>query len=202
MDKLSETPGSFIDKNIANEIDIEYVNKYYSKEKSDRYFIHLNNLPYDEDSVVVVYNKVHKIPRHQIAYGDVDITYAYSQNNMNTLYWTDELLEMKEKIEAFLDTKFNFCLINRYMNSDHNIGYHRDNEKELGYNPIIAGLSFGSSRDILFKNKKKNILKKYELTSGSLLIMRNQTNKYWYHSISKRKNVNNIRISVTFRYIV
>lgn len=81
------------------------------------------------------------------------------------------------------------------------MGWHSDNEKSLGIEPIIASLSIGSDREMLFKHKKTKIIKKILLESRSLLIMKGNTQEQYLHSIPKRKNILAPRINFTFRLI-
>lgn len=81
------------------------------------------------------------------------------------------------------------------------MGWHSDNEKSLGSKPIIASLSIGTSRIMLFKHKKTKKISKLSLENGSLLLMKGNTQEEWLHSIPKRKNILNSRINLTFRLI-
>jgi len=82
------------------------------------------------------------------------------------------------------------------------MGWHRDNEKELGDTPVIGSVSFGSTRKFQFRNyKTKKDLKSVELTNGSFLLMRGRTNHFWEHRVPKTAQVINERINITFRVI-
>ena len=82
------------------------------------------------------------------------------------------------------------------------MGWHRDNEKELGDTPVIGSVSFGSTRKFQFRNyKTKKDLKSVELTNGSFLLMRGRTNHFWEHYVPKTAQVVNERINITFRVI-
>ena len=84
------------------------------------------------------------------------------------------------------------------------MGWHSDDEKELGKNPVIASVSFGANRDFLFKHKfdKNHDKIKVHLKTGSLLLMLGSTQHYWKHSIPKRLKVKDPRINLTFRNII
>jgi alkylated DNA repair dioxygenase AlkB len=81
------------------------------------------------------------------------------------------------------------------------MGWHSDNEKELGANPIIASLSFGEERKISFKSKIGKEKLDLKLRSGSLLIMSGATQQNWQHAIPKTKKEIDVRINLTFRTI-
>ena len=113
-----------------------------------------------------------------------------------------ELLMIKEKISQQADLEFNSVLVNYYRDGQDSMGWHADDEKELGKNPTIAALSFGGERDLVFKN----ILSKETLAipqlSGALIIIDGQTQQYWQHSIKKTKKFISPRINLTFRNIM
>ena len=84
------------------------------------------------------------------------------------------------------------------------MGWHSDDEKELGTNPLIASISLGESRDFLFKHKYDSSLKKIKinLSNGSLLLMKGRTQHFWNHCLPKRRLIYNERINLTFRNIM
>ena len=84
------------------------------------------------------------------------------------------------------------------------MGYHADDEKELGDRPVIAALSLGATRKFVFKHKtirhqNKPVKAALYLKSGQLLVMRGDTQTFWKHSITKTTTVDSGRISLTFR---
>ena len=153
---------------------------------------------------VVVYGKRHKIPRLNAWYGDEGKTMTYSGLTLNPKPWTKELLEIKIKVEEASGTKFNSCLLNYYRNGKDGMGWHQDNEKELGKNPIIASVTFGESRPFQLKHISNKSLKKVDiqLTNGSLLVMAGETQHYWKHQIPKTTKQLSERINLTFRTII
>ena len=98
----------------------------------------------------------------------------------------------------------------RYKDGDDYVGYHKDDEKDLDVKSSIASLSLGQPRDFIFKHqdaKLKTSNKAIEdvsltLEHGSLLLMKYPTNRFWYHSLPKRKRAQGVRINMTFRRMV
>ena len=82
------------------------------------------------------------------------------------------------------------------------MGLHSDDEKELGINPVIASLSLGETRDIHFKHKNIKLSLDIPQTSGQLIVMYGQTQKYCKHEIKKTKKIKKPRINLTFRNII
>jgi len=153
---------------------------------------------------VVVFNKTHKIPRLNAWYGDAGMRYKWSGNLMTPLPWTNLLLKIKHKVELASEYNYNSVLLNYYRNGNDGMGYHADDEKELGENPTIASLSFGQERPFHFKHKYNKVLptQKTLLQNGSLLIMKGTTQQYWKHAIPKTKKVIGARVNLTFRKII
>ncbi|SFD30425.1 2OG-Fe(II) oxygenase superfamily protein [Algibacter pectinivorans] len=116
--------------------------------------------------------------------------------------FNDDLLLIKSKIESHLKVKFTSCLANLYRDGNDSNGWHADNEKDLGKNPIIASVSFGAERVFNLKHKGDKSLKaKLNLQHGSLLLMQGSTQDNWLHQIPKTKKITEKRINLTFRII-
>jgi alkylated DNA repair dioxygenase AlkB len=142
------------------------------------------------------------LPRLTAWYGDADKSYTYSGINMNPLAWTDTLLYIKERAETLADTQFNSVLLNFYRDGRDSVAWHSDDEPELGNNPVIASVSFGSTRKFSFKHKQEEDIINLDLTSGSLLIMRGATQHHWLHQLPKTNHNISTRINLTFRNII
>jgi alkylated DNA repair dioxygenase AlkB len=97
---------------------------------------------------------------------------------------------------------FNTVLLNMYRHGDDAVGWHSDSEPELGMQPFIASLSLGASRDLILRRKDDNRRKiTVSLAHGSLLKMSGELQRYWQHSLPRRRGVLSPRINLTFRYI-
>jgi alkylated DNA repair dioxygenase AlkB len=81
------------------------------------------------------------------------------------------------------------------------MGYHSDDEKELGVNPVIASLNLGESRRFLFRHKKTKEKHELLLNHGSLLIMQGAMQHHWQHAVPKEPKKTKPRINLTFRWI-
>ena len=161
----------------------------------------LTETPWKQDEITV-YGKRHLQPRLTALYGDAKKNYSYSNIKMNPIYWTPLLQKLKSQVENVCDTNFNVVLLNYYRNNNDGNGWHADNEKELGKNPIIASLSFGSNRIFQLKHNQDKLLKRsLILEQGSLLIMKGFTQEFWKHQIPKSSKLIGPRINLTFRTI-
>ncbi|MGC1204969.1 MAG: alpha-ketoglutarate-dependent dioxygenase AlkB [Flavobacteriaceae bacterium] len=182
--------------------DVAYYPNFFGKEASDLYFKSLlNNLSWKEDTIKV-FGKTYLQPRLTAFYADNTKTYKYSNIIMMPNVFDGELLKIKRSIEAKLKIEFTSCLANLYRDGKDSNGWHADNEKELGTNPIIASVSFGAERVFRFKHRYDKALKnKLTLENGSLLLMKGETQHNWLHQIPKTQKPIGKRINLTFRII-
>jgi alkylated DNA repair dioxygenase AlkB len=154
---------------------------------------------------IFIFGKWIKQPRKTAMFSDPGIKYSYSGLQHKTHVWTQELQKLKRNIERTANSDFNLVLLNLYRDGNDSMGWHSDDEKELGENPIIASISLGVERPFKFRPKKNNPNQKpfsVSLNNGSLLLMKGETQHYWQHSIAKSRKVNSERINLTFRKIL
>lgn len=163
----------------------------------------IQTIEWSQDEIVV-FGKKHKIPRLNAWYGDEGKVMKYSGLTLQPKSWTKELTEIKNRIEIQTRFEFNSCLLNYYRDGKDGMGWHQDNEKELGINPVIASVTFGQSRPFQLKHINKPEIKKIDiaLSNGSLLIMAGETQHYWKHQIPKTSRKVTERINLTFRKII
>jgi alkylated DNA repair dioxygenase AlkB len=142
-------------------------------------------------------------PRLVASYADAGVQYGYSGLKLKSALWLPELAELKKRIERVLaPLYFNSLLLNYYRHQQDSMGWHRDNEKELGSDPVIASLSLGATRDFhLRRYADKSNLQKLSLTNGSLLVMSGRTQHDWEHCLPKRQRKIGERINLTFRLV-
>lgn len=162
----------------------------------------LNTIEWKQEEVYV-FGKKHKEPRKTAWYGDEECVYSYAGKTNHPLPWTEELFQLKTDVEALIPgANFNSVLLNQYRDGNDKMGWHSDNEKELGKNPIIASLSLGATRFFDLKHKRiKSLRKRLELPAGSLLIMCGSTQENWLHQVPQQKTVKDSRINLTFRTV-
>jgi alkylated DNA repair dioxygenase AlkB len=152
---------------------------------------------------IVVWGKPYPQPRLIAWYGDPGSNYTYSGITLSPLPWTQALLGIKSRVEAATGADFNSVLLNYYRDHRDSMGLHSDDEPELGERPILASLSLGEERDFILKHKRKKSLKpvRLKLTSGSLLLMKGDTQRYWKHGIDKEAHSCGPRVNLTFRRV-
>ena len=183
--------------------DITYFSNFLSPVKADAYFERLREeVPWRQDDIKV-FGKVYPQPRLTALYGNNGKPYSYSNITMQPQQFSDDILNIKKQIEAKTDVVFTTCLLNLYRDGKDSNGWHADNEKELGENPVIASVTLGHERYFHLKHRKdKNLKKKLLLKHGSLLLMQGPTQHYWLHQIPKTARPIGERINLTFRVII
>ena len=142
-------------------------------------------------------------PRLTAWYGEPGATYTYSGIQLSPKAWTATILTVKHRVETLSRHPFNSVLLNYYRDHRDGMGFHSDDEPELGQRPIIASLSLGEERMFQLRHKYRKDMKPITipLPSGSLLIMRADTQKNWKHGIPKERIPCGPRINLTFRTI-
>jgi alkylated DNA repair dioxygenase AlkB len=163
----------------------------------------ISSVPWQQHRILV-WGKVHLQPRLIAWYGDPDTVYTYSGITLAPLPWTDLLLEIKERAETATAASFNSVLLNYYRDNRDSMGFHSDFEPTLGNRPVIASVSLGEERTFVLKHKTNQLAKpvRLKLASGSLLLMKGETQRYWKHGVAKQTRPCGPRINLTFRRIV
>jgi alkylated DNA repair dioxygenase AlkB len=183
--------------------EVRYIREFYAPPLSRHY---LDSLMYEtpwRQEKISVWGKQHLQPRLTAWYGDPGTDYAYSGIVLATQSWTPTLRRIKSDIEAATGYCFNSVLLNLYRNEFDSVGWHSDDEPELGNAPVIASLSLGETRTFKFRHKTSSAQKPVSiaLTDGCLLLMAGTTQRYWQHGIDKERRHKGPRINLTFRSI-
>jgi alkylated DNA repair dioxygenase AlkB len=192
------------EKTILNlpQAELIYIPQFYNQTEANFLFENLLDQVLWQQDNITLFGKTHKQPRLTALYAEKSTTYTYSGITMKPHPFSELLFKIKNNVESVSKHTFNSVLINLYRDGNDSNGWHADNEKELGVNPVIASVSFGAKRSFKFKHRTlKYENHKLELEHGSLLIMKGDMQHYWLHQIPKTKKVIGKRINLTFRYI-
>jgi alkylated DNA repair dioxygenase AlkB len=144
----------------------------------------------------------HSFPRLTAWYADPGLTYSYSGVTHEALAWTEILIEVRRRVEVAAGAPFNSLLLNYYRNGLDSMGFHADDEKELGINPIVPSLSLGAIRTFVLCHHSSGERMKFDLTHGSLLIMGGTLQHHWKHALPRTRGPVGRRINLTFRQIL
>lgn len=182
--------------------EIMYYPLFFDKNEADAIFEQLTHETAWQQDEIRVFGKTHPQPRLTALYGHKGKSYTYSNIKMQPHAWNQLLQKIKSKVETVVDANFTTVLLNLYRDGKDSNGWHSDNEKELGINPIIASVSFGTARVFQLKHNTMASLKQnIVLEHGSLLLMKGTTQHCWKHQIPKSAKTIGARLNLTFRII-
>ena len=151
-----------------------------------------------------LFGKQHAIPRLQAFQGEPGLHYRYSNLTLQSAPWHPAIAALLPTLNTYHPAGFNCTLLNLYRDGQDAMGWHSDDEPELGPDPIIASLSLGEARRFLLRHRTNKLLDKVELKlgHGDLLIMAGSTQHHWHHSVPRSKPIQSPRINLTFRHIL
>jgi len=154
------------------------------------------------DGFYLAFGRRFPLPRLQAWYADEGIDYCYAENLLNSNSWSPLLLQLREQVNAVAGERFNAVLVNRYRNGQDSVGWHADNEADLGPQPVIASLSFGAARQFCFRRNADAHTHRLTLENGSLLLMKPPFQQEYEHAVLPEPEVTTERINLTFRRVV
>lgn len=142
-------------------------------------------------------------PRLSCWMGDVDARYRYSGADFLPHPWPSVLLPLRDRLQEERGARFNSVLLNRYRSGTDSMGWHSDDEPELGPQPVIASLSLGAARRFLLRRRDRPAVKReFLLAEGDLFVMAGSTQTHYQHALPRSLRVHDERINLTFRWIL
>lgn len=151
---------------------------------------------------ILIFGRRVPVPRRVAWHGDPGATYQYSGTPHRPEPWTPAQARIRDQVEALTGEPFNAVLLNLYRHGRDGMGWHADDEPELGRNPVIASVSLGATRRFCLRHRRRRELKlDLMLPHGSLLLMSGGTQHHWVHALPKTRAAVGERINLTFRRI-
>ena len=195
---------SFVEHKLEDNGTVLYYERFLDSIKVKSLFEALLKLKYERGEFQM-FGKTVKTPRLQCVMSTESMT-----DKFGSLYqsqprhdWTDYMLDIKHSIEKLLECEFDLLLVNYYRNGRDYIGWHSDREARPKCCNVVASVSLGGPRRFVLRHnewRKRNIPKREMLlASGSLVVMLDDTQKKWKHSIPKSARKQRPRINLTFR---
>jgi alkylated DNA repair dioxygenase AlkB len=175
--------------------------KFLDSESSATLLSRLNTELHWEQPDVTVFGKTSPLPREVAWIADGKLSYGYSGIHSNPLPWPTFLQPLRRSVEEQSKTRFNSVLVNRYRDGRDTVGWHSDNEHELGVEPTIASVSLGATRKFRFRNIVTRETRDVLLEHGDLIIMSGRCQSEWEHQVPRQLRVKEQRINLTFRHI-
>jgi alkylated DNA repair dioxygenase AlkB len=180
---------------------VYHSNLFQPKEAKEYFNSLIETCAWKQDEVMMFGKKI-ITDRKSAWYGDEAFGYTYSKITRYALSWNPVLKEIKDKIELAANCSFNSCLLNLYHSGKEGMGWHADDEPEMKRNGAIGSLSLGATRKFSFKHKQTKEKVDILLENGSLLLMLDDTQQNWLHSLPKSLKITEPRINLTFRTYV
>ncbi len=179
------------------------VPRFLSKSRADAYFERLLDAVDWEQHEIRIGGRIVASPRLSAWYGDRGASYSYSGLSLEPRPWLPEIRELKVEVEKASGGLFNSVLLNLYRNGVDSMGWHSDDERELGERPVIASVSLGATRRFRLRHKQRADLEPVVigLEHGSLLVMKGETQRFWKHQLPKSRKVSDARLNLTFRSV-
>ncbi|MEE4637799.1 MAG: alpha-ketoglutarate-dependent dioxygenase AlkB [Wenzhouxiangella sp.] len=199
---LTELPECTINAQLPPSGEVYYWRSLTAEPRSRELF---NGLRQDLDwrqLPVTMFGRSIPQPRLTDFLGDPGVTYRYAGLTLEARPWTNDLAQLRRLVEDKVGHRFNSVLCNLYRDGRDYMGWHADNEPELGPNPVIASLSFGARRRFTLKPRSGQQERvELALECGSLLLMRGDVQRHWLHQLPRALRVRDPRINLTFRSI-
>jgi alkylated DNA repair dioxygenase AlkB len=183
--------------------DIAFDPQWLGRDEADRLLRDLREGIAWEVHRIRLFGREHASPRLSCWIGDADAAYRYSGSLFVPRPWPPALSRLRARLSAELGTGFNSVLANLYRDGRDCMGWHSDNEAELGPAPVIASVSLGAARRFVLKHRDEPSTKlAIELPPGSLLVMAGSTQRHYRHALPRTARPTGERINLTFRRIL
>lgn len=141
-------------------------------------------------------------PRRSVWHADDGYSYTYSSRRREAVEWSPLLLDLKHRCEEISGHVFNGVLVNLYRDGRDHMGWHADDEPNLGVAPVIASLSLGAERRFELRHRSTSEIVRIPLSHGSILVMSGDCQTQWVHRLPKQTRVTAPRINLTFRHLL
>lgn len=181
---------------------LTYQSNFLAPNEAEKLFSSLEKKIAWQEVTIKIFGKEINQPRLVAWHNDPGISYTYSGITWQESPWLAEVQKIREKVVQATQVKFNSVLLNFYRGGKDSMGWHADDEAELGKNPCIASLTLGATRKFKLRHNKKDLQLDLFLESGSFLVMSGETQHFWKHAVPKTAKNTGPRINLTFRKII
>jgi alkylated DNA repair dioxygenase AlkB len=184
----------------------EYLPRFLPEREADRVLERLwRELDWSQREIKLFGRRLMQ-PRLIAWYGEPDAFYSYSGLTLAPMPWHPLLHRLKTRVEEFTGSRFDSVLANAYRDGRDSMGWHSDDEKELGPEPVIASLSFGAPRRFLLRPRTRPAGERggtiaLSLAHGSMLLMRGASQQRFRHSLPRTERPVGLRINLTYRRV-
>lgn len=182
--------------------EVTYLPRALARDVADECFRQLRREVDWQQEEIVLFGVKRLVPRLVAWYGDAGAVYRYSGVEHRPLPWIAPLAELKDLAASLSGQSFNSVLLNLYRDGRDGMGWHADDEPELGPHPVIASFSLGATRRFRMRHRRhRSQVVAIDLEHGSLLLMQGATQHHWLHALPKTARPAGERINLTFRLV-
>jgi alkylated DNA repair dioxygenase AlkB len=164
-----------------------------------------DELPLRQESLVIFGREI-DTPRLTSWHGDPHARYRYSGRTFEPQPWTSTLARVRERLVDMLGVRFDGVLANWYRDGNDAMGWHSDDELELGpaapHDVLVASVSLGAPRRFLLRAKRGDDRVELALGGGDLLVMGGTTQQRYRHSVPRERTITTPRLNLTFRLLL
>lgn len=181
----------------------EYIPDFLSKSESDILYKHLIS-----DFTLTKKNNIQLQNGHRITvdfgkimFIDEDI---FNKNLLpssvwgDTAIWSATMRAIKEKVENYTSHKFEICVCIFYPDGNSGVDYHSD-YIAFGDTSYIPSISLGEERKFILRHKHNFQEYEINLANGSMIIMGENCQELYEHSLPINPKYKNGRVNLTFR---
>lgn len=182
--------------------DLRYWPQAVPPARADELFARLRDDVHWQQEDVVIFGERRRVPRLVAWHGDPGTAYTYSGTRHEPAPWLAELATLRAVAQDLTGHPYNSVLLNLYRDGRDGMGWHADDEPELGPQPAIASLSLGATRRFRLRHRRhRDTGVTLDLAHGSLLLMAGATQRHYVHAVPKTARPVGERINLTFRYV-
>ena len=163
----------------------------------ERVFAELQQAIGWEQHSIRIHGRILPTPRLTAWMGDAAYTYSGLSNDPQP--WPAPLAALRDRLTADLGVAFNSSLANLYRDGRDSMGYHSDDEPELGPRPVIASISLGARRRFALRHRESRERWTWDLGEGDLLVMSEESQSDYAHAVPKTAREVGPRMNLTFR---
>lgn len=152
-----------------------------------------------------IFGKSVPAPRRTAWVGSAGTCYRYTGLVRVASGWPDFLRGVRDRVAETCDVPFNFALANRYRDGSEYVGWHADDERDLGSDPVIASLSLGAPRRFCMRARQRVVgapaAMDLVLQAGSLIVMGPGAQRHFQHAVPATRRRVGDRINLSFRFV-
>lgn len=146
---------------------------------------------------VTVYGVTHPQPRLSAWMGPGP--YRYAGLTLPAADFPTVVAEIAADVARCVGEPFDAVLANWYRDGRDAMGYHADDEPELGADPLVAAVSFGATRTLRIRPRTGGPSTAVPLAGGDLVVLPRGLQRTHHHAIPRTRRPVGGRISLTFR---